>query len=48
MLAARGANEDGHRRYRERSAVAQTQAARLRELIEDNTPVSLPAQGEPS
>jgi two-component system, chemotaxis family, protein-glutamate methylesterase/glutaminase len=40
--------QDALRRYRERSEVAKAQAARLRRLIEDNAPVRLPADGEPS
>ena len=47
-LAAREATADGRRRYGERTEVARAQAARLRQLIEDNTPVRLPAEGEPS
>jgi two-component system, chemotaxis family, protein-glutamate methylesterase/glutaminase len=47
-LAARAATDDNRRRYTERSEVARTQAARLRRLIEDNRPVTLPAEGEPS
>ena len=47
-LAAREANEDGRRRYGERSEVARRQAGRLRRLIEDDTPVTLPADGEPT
>ena len=46
-LGARVATDDGGRRYRERSEVARSQAARLRRLIEDNTPVTLPADGHP-
>ena len=47
-LAARDADTDDGRRYRERSEVARLQAARLRRLIEDNAPLRLPAEGEPS
>jgi two-component system chemotaxis response regulator CheB len=47
-LAARGLNDDGQRRYGARSESARTQAARLRRLIEDNTPLTLPLDGEPS
>ena len=47
-LAAREVSDEGRRRYGERSEVARAQAARLRQLIEGNTPVSLPAEGEPS
>jgi two-component system chemotaxis response regulator CheB len=46
-LAGRAAEDDRRRRYRERSEAAKTQAVRLRRLIEDNTPVRLPADGEP-
>ena len=46
-LAAREATEDG-RRYIERGEVATTQAARLRRLIEDNRPLTLPSEGYPS
>jgi hypothetical protein len=47
-LMAREAADDGRRRYGERSDVARTQAARLRRLIEDNRPLTLPPEGEPS
>ena len=47
-LAARDTDGDDRRRYRERNEVAREQAARLRRLIEDNTPLRLPADGEPS
>ena len=47
-LAGREADDDGRRRYRERGEAAKTLAVRLRRLIEDNTPVTLPADGEPS
>jgi hypothetical protein len=47
-LSARGLDDDGRRRYAARSESARTQAARLRRLIEDNSPVTLPADGEPS
>jgi two-component system, chemotaxis family, protein-glutamate methylesterase/glutaminase len=47
-LAARAATDDSRRRYAERSEVARAQAAGLRRLIEDNRPVTLPAEGEPS
>jgi two-component system, chemotaxis family, protein-glutamate methylesterase/glutaminase len=45
---AREGTDDGRRRYGERSAIARAQAVRLRRLIEDNSPVTLPAEGEPS
>ena len=47
-LAAREASDDGRRRYGERSEVARQQAGRLRRLIEDNTPLTLPVEGDPS
>jgi two-component system, chemotaxis family, protein-glutamate methylesterase/glutaminase len=47
-LAARAASDDSRRRYTERSEVARTQTVRLRRLIEDNSPVTLPAEGGPS
>lgn len=47
-VAAREASEDGRRRYAERSEGARAQAARLRRLIEDNSPLRLPAEGHPS
>ena len=47
-VAAREASEDGRRRCAERSEVARAQAARLRRLIEDNSPLTLPAEGDPS
>jgi two-component system, chemotaxis family, protein-glutamate methylesterase/glutaminase len=47
-LGAREPNVDGRRRYGERSDVARAQAERLRRLIEQNTPVTLPGEGEPS
>jgi hypothetical protein len=47
-LAAREADADARRRYGERGEVARTQAGRLRRLIEDNAPLTLPADGEPS
>ena len=47
-LAMRERDEDGRRRYGERSATARAQAMRLRRLIEDNKPVGLPAEGEAS
>ena len=45
-LAVRERDEDGRRRYGERSVTARAQAARLRRLIEDNKPVALRAEGE--
>lgn len=42
------ASEAARRCYAGRSEVAQTQAERLRRLIEDNSPVGLPAGDEPS
>jgi len=47
-LAGREGNDAGRRRYRERSELAKAQATRLRRLIEDNAPLRLPADGEPS
>jgi hypothetical protein len=47
-LTEHDANGDGRRRYTERSEVAGTQAGRLRQLIEDNRPLALPSEGEPS
>ena len=47
-LAAREANDGGRQRYAQRGEVARRQAGRLRRLIEDDTPVTLPADGEPT
>jgi two-component system chemotaxis response regulator CheB len=47
-LAAREPSEDSRRRYAERGEVARTQASRLRRLIEDNRPLTLPSEGGPS
>ena len=47
-LKARAHDGDGQRRYAERSALARAQAMRLRRLLDDNAPVTLPAEGEPS
>jgi two-component system chemotaxis response regulator CheB len=47
-LAAREASEDSRRRYGERREVARAQATRLRRLIEDNAPLTLPAEGGPA
>ena len=44
-LAEREADDESRRRYAERADVARTQAGRLRQLIEGNTPVALPAEG---
>ena len=47
-LAARETGDDGRRRYGARSEVARLQAGRLRRLIEDNAPLTLPSQDDPS
>jgi two-component system chemotaxis response regulator CheB len=47
-LTEREANEDARRRYGERSELARAQAGRLRRLLEDNAPLTLPAEGDPT
>jgi hypothetical protein len=47
-LAEREVSDDGRGRYAARREVARTQAGRLRRLIEDNRPLALPPEGDPS
>ena len=47
-LAARESSDDGRRRYGARREGARLQAGRLRRLIEDNAPLTLPSEGDPA
>lgn len=47
-LTGRELYDERRRSYNDRSDALREQASRLRRLIEDNSPVRLPAEGEPS